>query len=40
VSTGRAATAPSASGPGTYCLSGFDRSGNESPISAPLVISP
>ncbi|MEV7627638.1 family 10 glycosylhydrolase [Actinoplanes sp. NPDC089786] len=40
VSTGRAGTAPAAPGPGTYCLSGLDRSGNESPISSPLTIRP
>ena len=43
VATGRGGTevtdpAPPA-GPGTYCLSGLDRSGNEGPISAPLTVS-
>ena len=40
VATGRSTTPPAAPGPGTYCLSGFDRSGNESPISEPLTVRP
>ncbi|WP_229072696.1 glycoside hydrolase family 10 protein [Actinoplanes sp. DH11] len=44
VATGRAGTAvadrtPADSG-GTYCLSALDRSGNESPISAPFTVAP
>ena len=36
--TGSEVTDPApGSGPGTYCLSGLDRSGNEGPISDPLT---
>jgi hypothetical protein len=40
VATGRAGTRPAVDRPGTYCLSGLDRSGNEGPVSAPLNLSP
>jgi uncharacterized lipoprotein YddW (UPF0748 family) len=36
VATGRAGTALPAIQPGTYCVSGLDRSGNEGALSAPL----
>jgi uncharacterized lipoprotein YddW (UPF0748 family) len=39
VRTGRDGTAPVGDRPGTYCLSGLDRSGNEGPLSAPLTVS-
>lgn len=38
VATGRSETAVTAPGPGTYCLSGLDRSGNEGPLSPPLTV--
>jgi hypothetical protein len=40
VATGRGAAKITAPGPGTYCLSGLDRSGNEGPLSAPLTVNP
>ncbi len=40
VVTGRTGAKVTAPGPGTYCLSGLDRSGNEGPLSAPLTINP
>jgi uncharacterized lipoprotein YddW (UPF0748 family) len=40
VATGRSGTRITAPGPGVYCLSGLDRSGNEGPLSAPLTVSP
>jgi uncharacterized lipoprotein YddW (UPF0748 family) len=40
VATGRDGVPPTADKPGTYCLSGLDRSGNEGPIGAPLSVSP
>jgi uncharacterized lipoprotein YddW (UPF0748 family) len=39
VATGRAPAKPVAAAPGTYCLSGLDRSGNEGPVSDPAVVS-
>jgi uncharacterized lipoprotein YddW (UPF0748 family) len=39
VATGRAGAKPVAATPGTYCLSGLDRSGNEGPVSDPVVVS-
>jgi uncharacterized lipoprotein YddW (UPF0748 family) len=38
VATGRAGAVVTAPGPGTYCLSALDRSGNEGPPSAPATI--
>ncbi len=38
VATGRRGTPVTAAGPGTYCLSGLDRSGNEGPASDPVTI--
>jgi hypothetical protein len=40
VATGRSGAKITAPGPGAYCLSGLDRSGNEGPLSAPLTVSP
>jgi hypothetical protein len=38
VATGRRGAPVTPPGPGTYCLSGLDRSGNEGPLSAPVTI--
>ena len=38
VATGRRGAEVTATEPGTYCLSGLDRSGNESPVSDPITV--
>jgi uncharacterized lipoprotein YddW (UPF0748 family) len=40
VATGRAGTPVVAAGPGTYCISGLDRSGNQGPASAAFTVRP
>ena len=40
IATGRAGARIPLPGPGTYCLSGLDRSGNEGPVGPPLTVNP
>jgi uncharacterized lipoprotein YddW (UPF0748 family) len=39
IATGRAGAKITAPGPGTYCLGGLDRSGNQGELSAPVTVS-
>ena len=40
VAAGRAGTTVVATGPGTYCLAGLDRSGNQGELSGQITVSP
>ena len=39
VTTGRTGAPVTAPGPGTYCLAGLDRSGNQGELSGPITVS-